>query len=296
MRSSSALFTVAFGVLLSGTLAHAEAEAQIQEGYTHFIRSDVSVDTDVCTEEDEVSLLRTHYRREKHSTDELEDMSPKELENHLRKSEQHMAGGKIWLGAHGDAGGDRMTFNGYAPIYAKYLNIVLNQTADPGIVEVGILLCTGVAMWADLLPQSKIYGFDINTTTCKDNIPALRKRGFRDEHFVVTSMDQQANNSNLFQSVFGNSRISIAVDDGYHVPEANVKTFLQLKPFLAERFVYFIEDVYPDIVENQAERWAHIQKSLREACPGCGIYVERPEMYNGHAKTSRVVVLTYKPV
>merc|ERR1712110_1279342 len=109
-------------------------------------------------------------------------------------------------------------------------------------------------------------------------------------------MGQADSNPGLLRSVFGGNRLNIVIDDGYHVPEANVKTFKQIKPHLAERFVYFIEDVYPEIVEDQVQRWERIEAQLQEACPECGRYVERPENYEGHVKTSGVVVLTSKPL
>jgi len=65
-----------------------------------------------------------------------------------------------------------------------------------------------------------------------------------------------------------------------------------MEPFLAETFVYFIEGVDPEIIENQPDRWGQIQASLREACIECEVHIEKPEDYEGHVKTSRVVVLT----
>ena len=77
-------------------------------------------------------------------------------EHDLRAAEAKFTHGKGET-HHGDQGGDRMRFNGYAPIYEKYLPTVLG-VADPGIAEVGILAGTGLAMWTELFPNSKVFG------------------------------------------------------------------------------------------------------------------------------------------
>lgn len=75
-----------------------------------------------------------------------------------------------------------------------------------------------------------------------------------------------------------------------------MKTFRQFKPHLGSPFVYFVEDMYVEIEEKQPGRWANAISDFKAACPECGVYVEKPEDYDGHAKTSRVVVLTSKPI
>lgn len=210
----------------------------------------------------------------------------------LRSAEAKFTHDAKVITRHGDLGGDRMGFNGYAPIYAKYLPHVLGATA-PAIAEVGILAGTGLAMWTELFPKSKVFGFDINTATYESNIASMKQDGFQDSHVNVTHLDQQSvNASQVLKASVGDTRLSIVTDDGMHVPETNVKTFKDVKPLLAERFVYFIEDVYKEITDEQPERWATIEAALKDACAECDLHLERPESYENHVKTSRVVVLT----
>lgn len=184
---------------------------------------------------------------------------------------------------HGNVGGDRMSRSrhNYAPIYQKYLSLWL--TGDPAaqppvIAEVGILTGTGLAMWSKLFPESRVFGFDRNTTSYFRNVEHLQSLGFQQGHVNVTRMDQmQPPNENraLLASAFGALRPAIVVDDGYHIPEAGQKTFLSMRPFLAERFVYFIEDVRDRDVSAGA--WDAVKDKVLKDCTGCDFKVECPE-------------------
>ena len=44
---------------------------------------------------------------------------------------------------------------------------------------------------------------------------------------------------------WGDIKFDIIIDDGKHTPRANMKTFENFSPFLAEGGQYFIEDVWP---------------------------------------------------
>jgi len=223
--------------------------------------------------------------------------SPQEVGRAELRASEDKFGKKAIQAAHGEIGGDRMTVNGYAPIYEKYLPEISGFVASPVVAEIGILTCTGVAMWTEVFPTSKVFGFDRNTTTCLNNFPALKALGFQDSRVTITAMDQTAaidSNTKFVQSVFAGTRVNLVIDDGYHEPNANLQTFKTMLPVLADRFVYIVEDVYPANIENVA-KWSPIWEGFKAACPECRISLEKPEDYEGHVKTSRLVVLTRRP-
>ncbi|CAJ1428289.1 unnamed protein product [Effrenium voratum] len=168
---------------------------------------------------------------------------------------------------HGNVGGDRMQAaqHNYAPIYAKHITELLKTgISTPTIAETGILTGTGLAMWTKLFPKSQVYGFDLNTTSYLSNREKMRELGFKDDRVVVTQMDQMAEtakNQELLRSVL-RSPPSIAIDDGYHIPQAGELTFLSFKPFLNEKFVYFIEDVL--VQDIDAGRWKPVSLRNRQ--------------------------------
>jgi hypothetical protein len=177
---------------------------------------------------------------------------------------------------HGDAGGDRMSaqHHNYSPIYSKYLTNYLEKGHASAIAEVGILTGTGLAMWSKLFPGSNVFGFDINTNTYKNNVAHMRKLGFDDSRVKVTQMDQMQDNSNLLQQAFGELRPQVVIDDGYHVPEAGLNTFLSMKPILADRFVYFIEDLIASEIEKGG--WDSVKEQIMKSCPDCEFAFECP--------------------
>lgn len=185
----------------------------------------------------------------------------------------------------------------YAPIYEKYLGLI-KDIHKPAISETGILSCTGVAMWTHLYKGSKVFGFDLNTTTCLSNFPKLREKGFDDTSVVITDMDQLADadvNHGVIKKALGETRLNIAIDDGYHYLPANVETFKQFLPFMDQRFVYFIEDVQPKKFDDN-----EIDEAIADiaaACPKCSVKSEHPEDYANDKDTKkkeRIVVVTRK--
>jgi len=181
---------------------------------------------------------------------------------------------------HGDVGGDRMSEmrHNYAPTYAKFLSRLLRgatPTANPKIAEVGILTGTGLGMWSRLFPQSDVFGFDLNTTSFLSNRGHLTTLGMQDARVLVQTMNQMEDNIELLQWAFGkDTRLSIVVDDGYHIPEAGEKTFTSFRPFLEDRFVYFIEDLTKNSIEEG--KWEIVKKHIMSTCEDCAFVIECP--------------------
>ena len=142
-------------------------------------------------------------------------------------------------------GGDRMNvfFHGYSGKYSEYLS-PLKQSKEPiNILEVGILKGTGLAVWSEYFDRKQIYGFDYNLSNFEDNKENLLELGaFKDGLPITRFFDQFADNSETLRETFGDKKLDVVNDDAFHSDESIIKSFDELQPYLAEKFVYFIED------------------------------------------------------
>jgi hypothetical protein len=150
---------------------------------------------------------------------------------------------KISSGNH--TGGDRMNvfFHDYSSKYSEYL-LPLSQSDDLiRILEVGILKGTGLAVWSEYFNNKEIYGFDYDLGNFEDNKSNLIELGaFKDGLPITMFYDQFADNSETLKITFGDKNLDVVVDDAFHSDESIINTFDELQPYLAEKFVYFIED------------------------------------------------------
>ena len=164
----------------------------------------------------------------------------------------------------GMEGGDRMSklHQGYASVYAKYLQPFIQQQKPVVLVEIGVLRGTGIAIWSELFPNGRIIGLDIDLSHMKQNMDRLKRKGaFKNNNLELYKFDQFQNNRKLLKTILRNDKIDICIDDGCHFNEAILTTINSVTPYLAKNFVYFIEDnnsvhetikkMYPDFkVEN----------------------------------------------
>lgn len=154
-------------------------------------------------------------------------------------------------------GGDRMSphHHGYGAAYAEYLKPHLGKPVK--VLEVGILNGTGLAIWCDLFPDSRVVGMDIDLSNFQSNLPELERLGaFKRNRPELHEFDQldRAKADRVLKEVFGDVRLNVVIDDGCHSIESIKVTFAVMKPFLAERFVYFIEDNF-DTYDQMAHQY-----------------------------------------
>lgn len=195
-----------------------------------------------------------------------------ELERHFAGEGGYSAKTKVRQ----EWGGDRMDPNAhnYGPTYENYLSKLFPvHTHLPTIVEVGILKGTGLAMWASLFPNSPIYGFDIDPSVYLDNRVHLKSLGFNETNVQVQTMDQLNDNTQLILEKLAGRKASIVVDDGLHTPKAANNTFNSMLPSLADKFVYFIEDINVDWSSEAVDK---MHEYLLQTCHKCGIQVSEP--------------------
>ena len=143
----------------------------------------------------------------------------------------------------GMMGGDRMDHHGYGPKYAEYLAPYISSQSRITLVEVGILMGTGLAIWCELFPHSRIIGLDIDLGYTRRNWEHLKSLGaFTHNEPELYEFDQFVDNRALFASILGDDQIDICIDDGFHSKETIMGTLDSALPYLAKHFVYFVED------------------------------------------------------
>lgn len=136
-----------------------------------------------------------------------------------------------------------MSYNGYEQMYSQYITPYLQRQDRPTIVEIGILRGTGLAIWSDLFPESRIIGLDIDLTHMLNNLANLRQMGaFGKRDIELHEFDQFTSTSNYFTEILKGDRIDICIDDAAHTHEAILRTMASVMPHLSGSFVYFIED------------------------------------------------------
>ncbi len=143
----------------------------------------------------------------------------------------------------GMTGGDRMYHHLYARKYAKYLKPIVSKEEAITLVEVGILKGTGLAMWCDLFPSSRIIGLDIDLSHTKNNMNFLQSKGaFINGEPELYEFDQFKDNRELIEKILNGDKIDVLIDDGFHSVESILTTLKSVLPYLSEKFVYIIED------------------------------------------------------
>ena len=151
----------------------------------------------------------------------------------------------------GMRGGDRMSYHGYADKYSQYIEPFLKCEDPLVIVEIGILRGTGLAIWSDLFPTSRVVGLDIDLTHTRNNLANLRNTGaFKERDVELYEFDQFQPNGNYLGNTLKGERVDVCIDDAAHSREAILTTMESVMPHMKERFVYFIEDnqwIYDDI-------------------------------------------------
>ena len=144
----------------------------------------------------------------------------------------------------GMTGGDRMFFHGYATAYSHWLTpFVERRDKSYCIVEVGILRGTGLAIWCDLFPNARVIGLDIDLAHAQENMDNMIQQGaFRNSSPELHDFDQLQDDENRIEQILNGEKVDICIDDGLHTEAAILNTLKTMKPFLADRFIYLIED------------------------------------------------------
>jgi hypothetical protein len=184
----------------------------------------------------------------------------------LALTEKHYGGFKVGSASGANRGGDRMSpyFHGYGETYEEFLKpLVARREERLTVVEVGILNGSGLAIWCDLFPNARVVGLDIDLSNFEANHAALEAAGaFRINQPELHDFDQldAAKAVRILQEVLGNTKVDLAIDDGFHSIDSIKITFAALVSHMASQFVYFIEDnfdTYDGLASGYSKfRWA----------------------------------------
>lgn len=137
-----------------------------------------------------------------------------------------------------------MGFHGYAELYSQHLPVERNADGrGMVIVEIGVLLGTGLAIWSELFPEARLIGLDIDPDRAERNLPRLRKMGaFAARAPELYEFDQFEDNASLIKNILKGDKIDICVDDGYHSDRSILQSLKDFTPHMVPEFVYFVED------------------------------------------------------
>jgi len=191
-------------------------------------------------EADEIEMAEKKFSgHASHDDDDDKNTSTNLIKDHFKVGKTHYHQGL------------RMTKKGrnnkwsIGDVYSKYLTLLLtNKSHVPTIAQVGAYQCNDVAMWAELFPESRIYGFDRNLQNCHDNWQFLKKKGFQDDLVTLHLLGNQTQEEQLTKSlegVLGSTKPSIVLDDGCHEAQCSISTFKSFRPLMQRHFLYFIE-------------------------------------------------------
>jgi hypothetical protein len=97
---------------------------------------------------------------------------------------------------------------------------------------------SGLKMWRDYFPGAQIYGMDILECPIE-------------EHRITTLVANQSQSEDLLQVVhLMGGVVDIVIDDGSHVANDQVFSFMVLAEFIAKDGIYVIEDVQGIHIES----------------------------------------------
>lgn len=146
------------------------------------------------------------------------------------------------INSFGMMGGDRMLHHGYAPTYANALRPFLDQRGLT-LCEFGILKGSGLALWCELFPDCDVIGCDIDLQHFRDNEPNLRRNGaFATNQPELHLFDQLADGAERMSKILQGRKLDIVIDDGLHSLDSIIGTWRAIKPHLASRSVFIVED------------------------------------------------------
>jgi hypothetical protein len=166
-------------------------------------------------------------------------------------------------------GSDKETRHSYSKIYST----LLNGIRKPRILEIGIGsindfpyagLAPGGSLkaWREGYPDALIVGADIDPKSVSE----VTETAFVLDQTSDESLDNFLKSIEMFQP------FDLIVDDGFHDPHANLRTFLKLIPCLSKKGCYVVEDVHESLIDF----WKVISCSLRINLRVLDLRSERP--------------------
>ncbi len=133
-------------------------------------------------------------------------------------------------------GSDKADVHSYLPIYEKIL-APYRETAK-NILEIGIFKGHSLLMWEKYFKWN-VHGIDCSETPI-DGMADLRPMIATGKHNIHIL---DATDPLQVEQHFNGMKLDIVIDDGNHVLECQLKSYNIFKNYLADDFLYIIEDV-----------------------------------------------------
>lgn len=128
----------------------------------------------------------------------------------------------------------------YAETYASVLAPYVDRRFV--LVELGVLLGAGLAMWCDVFPKARIIGLDVDPARF-DVAMLLGRRAFRYNHPEVHYLDElAADAADRLERILDGEKIDVFIDDALHNDDSILTALAWAKPHLAQDCLYCIED------------------------------------------------------
>lgn len=126
---------------------------------------------------------------------------------------------------------DKNKYHTYAQVYEKFFPKIRDRVTS--VLEIGVYNGESLRVWRDFFPNAQIYGIDNNPTCLVDELRITSRLGDQCDPLFLTYIGMK------------HGPFDIIIDDGSHVIEHQLTSFLYLWPFLKADglSLYFIEDV-----------------------------------------------------
>jgi len=108
-----------------------------------------------------------------------------------------------------------------------------------GVVNYGYTTGNSLKCWSEYFPNSIIYGIDIFN---HDELNTTNIKTFRADQNNQTDLE------NVIKNI--NAPLDIIIDDGSHLGEHQVFSFLFLNKYLSQDGIYVIEDIQPNNINK----------------------------------------------
>lgn len=107
------------------------------------------------------------------------------------------------------------------------------------MLEIGVFKGSSVEAWREYFPKATLYSIDIFVRVTPEHIPALNRSQVR-----WCKCDSIEGPNAQFKEMVADVEFDVIIDDGLHTHDAQRQTFVNFVPYLSNKGVYFIEDVW----------------------------------------------------
>jgi hypothetical protein len=158
-------------------------------------------------------------------------------------------------------GSDKSTRHSYESVYSG----ILSNFDNPKIMEIGLGSINAfpyaglnpggsIKSWRDFKPKAIIIGADIDN----DAVLAIQEIGIQ-----VDQTNSESLNNFKIESKRHSPTFDLIIDNGFHDPHANIRTFLSLFELLSEEGYYVIEDVHSSLMNFWLICSAHLPGQMK---------------------------------